>query len=292
MVSIPTIIEHRVSKEGLGREGIKPPKGMSNMGEIHFNPSRIGHPGGLSCQPSRAWAGGGEERGGEGGADLWRKGRCGRTRSRGIRGSPRSGGRPRCPRRPAASVPGASPPAPLPYASTPSGSSRRRTSGAPSLSPEPEISGRSPRRHSPDGERKAHPSNPTPRQPRGCAGLWSRKRMEELRKAALLSSSHGVLEFTEKKRTFKNVEGHNVNSFQVLNMLVLIQWPTESIISVTAQQPNTQIQDRSHKNSKKPINLSHKINHTTRGLWELGRENGWEGTKERGLACCWLGHGS
>lgn len=116
--------------------------------------------------------------------------------------------------------------------------------------------------------------------------------MEELRKAALLSSSHGVLEFTEKKRTFKNVEGHNVNSFQVLNMLVLIQWPTESIISVTAQQPNTQIQDRSHKNSKKPINLSHKINHTTRGLWELGRENGWEGTKERGLACCWLGHGS
>lgn len=65
MVSIPTIIEHRVSKEGLGREGIKPPKGMSNMGEIHFNPSRIGHPGGLSCQPSRAWAGG-EGRRGEG----------------------------------------------------------------------------------------------------------------------------------------------------------------------------------------------------------------------------------
>jgi hypothetical protein len=27
LVSIPTIIEHRVSKEGLGREGIKPPKG-------------------------------------------------------------------------------------------------------------------------------------------------------------------------------------------------------------------------------------------------------------------------
>lgn len=189
------------------------------MGEIHLILPCIGHPGGFVSRACGGSGGGAEGRE----AHLWRKGRCGRTRSRGIRGSPRSGGRPRCPRRPAASVPGAAPPAPLPYASTPSASSRRRTSGAPSLSPEPEISGRSPRRHSPDGERKGHPSNPTSC-PFGSASratpgavfrrfalsgapasastaicaVWSRKRMEELKKAASLSSSDGACRFFPK----------------------------------------------------------------------------------------------
>ena len=64
MVSIPTIIEHRVSKEGLGREGTKPPKGLSNMGEIHLILPCIGHPGlqgleDLSAEPAGAGAEGG-----------------------------------------------------------------------------------------------------------------------------------------------------------------------------------------------------------------------------------------
>jgi hypothetical protein len=68
MVSIPIIIEHRVSKEGFGREGIKPQKGLS-MGEIHLILPCIGHPGGFV---SRACGGrrGAGRRGGEGGRPL------------------------------------------------------------------------------------------------------------------------------------------------------------------------------------------------------------------------------
>lgn len=68
---------------------------------------------------------------------LWRRGLCGRTRSKGSRGSSRSACRPRCRRGPCATAPGGGRAPPPPWPSTGPSPCRRRTSAAPSFSPPP-----------------------------------------------------------------------------------------------------------------------------------------------------------